>query len=60
MRNTEFAHVYSHGRLAVCETMEYTQFETVSDLIENCVKSTQTNYVTEFQLTPHTKQHEPL
>ncbi len=38
--------------------MEYTQFETVSDLIENCVfKYTHklSVYFTEFQLTPHTK-----
>jgi hypothetical protein len=38
--------------------MEYTQFETVSDLIENSVfKYTHklSVYFTEFQLTPHTK-----
>jgi len=41
--------------------MEYTQFETVSDLIENSVfKYTHklSVYFTKFQLTPHTKQHE--
>jgi len=52
---------HTHGKLAVSETMEYTQFETVSDLIENSVfKYTHklSVYFTKFQLTPHTKQHE--
>ncbi len=41
--------------------MEYTQFDTVSDLIENSLfKYTHklSVYFTEFRLTPHTKQHE--